>query len=293
MTDTETTANEMRWYLLQRRAQEKRLREAFETFRASGIEPILIKGWAAARNYPDSKLRIPVGDVDLAVSSTNFQKADQLRAITAVQKLTIDLHNELRHLDTLNWEDLFSNSVLVDLEGTKIRVLRGEDHLRVMCVHWLTDGGSNRDRLWDIYFAVEKRPASFDWDRCLGSVAPHRQRWIECAIGLVHRYLDLNIDDLPFKDRALTIPSWVIRCVEKEWRRSGPLEPILTSVHDRKLLFQQVGRRLPPNPLRSMVQCEGDIDGRIQFGYQMRVLSRRAGPFLKDCISAVGRLRRS
>jgi hypothetical protein len=82
----------------------------------------------------------------------------------------------------------------------------------------------------------------------------------------------------------------VIACVEREWKRSEPLEPVLTSIHDRMMLVRQIRRRLPPNPLRSMIECEGDIDGRSRFGYQMKVLGRRTVPFIKDCMASVRRL---
>ena len=66
---TETAAetmkiDEFRWNLLQVRAAEVRAVRAFELFREQGIEPILIKGIAAGRYYPESKPRIAV-DTDL------------------------------------------------------------------------------------------------------------------------------------------------------------------------------------------------------------------------------------
>src|SRR5690606_30647662 len=62
--------------------------------------PILIKGYVTVRNYPPDHFR-PFGDIDLAVSKEDYPKAAELiRTTPALQKLNIDLHCELRHLDT-------------------------------------------------------------------------------------------------------------------------------------------------------------------------------------------------
>ena len=48
--------------------------EAFRYLRSYDIDPILIKGWAAARTYPFENPRYYV-DIDLAVSRENFDRA--------------------------------------------------------------------------------------------------------------------------------------------------------------------------------------------------------------------------
>ncbi len=118
---TETAAetmkiDEFRWNLLQVRAAEVRAVRAFELFREQGIEPILIKGIAAGRYYPESKPRIAV-DTDLAVSAADLDRAYEIRARNAQEGLAIDVHRELRHLDTVAWDDLFAHSVEWELAG--------------------------------------------------------------------------------------------------------------------------------------------------------------------------------
>jgi len=264
-----------------RRAREHKICQALKIFRASNVEPILFKGWAAARYYPPERTRL-LGDVDLAVRGKDFALAQALIKSKELNALLIDLHREFRHLDTVPWDDIFSNSELVQTESGSIRVPRAEDHLRLLCVHWLNDGGANRDRLWDIYYLITNRPDSFDWSRCLDVVSPRRRRWIICTIGLTHKYLGLNISDLPFRDEVKQIPEWVIRCVEREWKRGGHIQPLLGSFGSLRLFFDQVSRRLPPNPLRAVIEGEGDLDRRFRFDYQVRVLLRRAIPFFEN-----------
>lgn len=273
-----------KWDLLQAKSHEARVVSAFRSFRSAGIEPILIKGWAAARYYPAEHLRHS-GDVDLAVSPKDFHNGRELLRNEDVARDFIDLHESLRHLDTLEWDDLFEHSVLVVLNGSRIRLLCPEDNLRVLCVHWLNDGGGHKDKLWDIYYAVANRPPDFDWQRCLDTVSQNRRRWIICAIGLANRYLGLEIDDLSFAGEAKTIPKWVFRCIEREWNREGRLEPVLTTVHDKRLLFQQILRRLPPNPIRATIEADGDLYDHRRAWYQMRVLARRTGPFLRGSLA--------
>lgn len=240
---------------------------AFELFREQGIEPILIKGIAAGRYYPESKPRVAI-DMDLAVAEHEFDRAFTIVVEHASEGLAIDVHRELRHLDTVAWADLFANSVEWGLENGKTRILRPEDHLRVLCVHWLTDGASNKERLWDIYYAVANRPADFDWHRALDAVEPNRRRWIVCAIGLAHRYLELDLTDTPIADEAADLPAWLIRTVEREWASETKFIP-LEQAFDRGQLLKQLPRRLRPDPIWATIQMNGSFDARTRLFYQI------------------------
>src|SRR5688572_27415441 len=181
MSKTDQITDEYRFYLLRKRHGENLIVKAFRGFRRAGVEPVLIKGWAAARNYPEYTPRF-FADVDLAVSASDFEKSKRL--IEEEKLGGIDLHRELRHFDTVDWNRLVENSEVVDLDGEGIRVLSPEDHLRVLCVHWLTNGGESRERLWDIVYAVQNRPEGFDWSKCLDVTSPKRRQWIIATIGV-------------------------------------------------------------------------------------------------------------
>lgn len=282
--ETESPADDRgRWDALQRKVQEARVIQAFALFRENNIEPILIKGFAAARYYPPSVPRLSV-DVDLAVASVDYEAASVVcRSLTA-EGLAIDLHNELRHLDTVEWNDLFANSQLIELDGGTIRVLRPEDHLRVLCVHWLNDGGNQKDRLWDIYYLIENRAPGFDWDRFLGPVSERRRRWLTCTVGLAHRYLGLDLDDTPIKEIAEDLPQWLITTVEKEWGRETKEIPLWLVLNERKRLVEQVKLRMRPNPILATVQMEGSFDAKTRFFYKI-------GNMFNRLIPSIGRMR--
>ncbi|MBP6005136.1 MAG: nucleotidyltransferase family protein [Pyrinomonadaceae bacterium] len=285
-TANSTDPDTLRWNILHSRKDELDLMQAFVIFRRLGTEPVLIKGWAARRNYPQ-EIHRTYTDIDLALPPCEFDAAEGKWNLLEDRTFNIDLHRGLRHLDSIDWDDLFQNSITIDIDTVPIRILRPEDHLRVLCVHWLTDGGVYKERLWDIYYAVENRPPDFDWNRCLNIVSKTRRRWIVCVIGLAHRYMDLNIDGLPFADEATILPAWFINEVEKEWAYNIPLRPIHTVLRDRKELLRQIRKRFPPNKIQSMIDVEGSIDAPTRIHYQIGSILKRIGPSVKRIIGTL------
>lgn len=277
ISDQETgITDDVRWNLLQRKAAEVRALKAFEIFREHGIEPVLIKGLAAAQYYPITKLRQSV-DMDLAFSSADSDAATALVRSGAMAGLAIDTHRELRHLDLVDWDDLFANTRLLEFDGGNIRVLRPEDHLRVLAVHWLTDGGANKDRLWDIFYMIDGRGTDFDWDRFL-NVEPHRRRWLTCAAGLASRYLGLDLSGTPIEEEARDIPDWVIKTVESEWASETKLQPLEVSLGSFGEFAAQIKRRLNPNPIWSTVVMNGSFDAKTRFFYHIGTAFSRIMP---------------
>jgi hypothetical protein len=278
--------DDLRFYLLKKRLTEDLIRKAFRAFRSRRIEPILIKGWAAARNYPESVPRF-CGDVDLAVSQRDYEVASTLVMGSNPEVSAVDLHREFRHLDTLSWDVLFSNSELVDIDGEAVRILSPEDHLRVLCVHWLTNGGESRERLWDIVYAVRNRPTNFDWSKCLDVVSPTRRQWIISTIALANRYLGLEIEDLPFDVDDASLPSWLIKCVEKEWEANIASIALESQLKSPTSFIRQLRKRIPPNPIQATINCEGEFSNRSRFGYQMRDMLHRLVPSVRRVSAAL------
>ena len=278
--------DDQRWQLLNNKRFEQRIVAVFDLFRQYGIEPILIKGWVAARYYPPELPRI-YSDIDLAVESTQFNIAKSLLSSPPGNSLGIDLHRELRHLDTLPWRELMLNSTSIDIDGVGVRILSPEDHFRVLCVHWLTDGGEVKERLWDIYYAVSKRPTAFDWGKCLDVVSENRRRWVICTIGLAHYYLGLEIDDLPFAEEARKLPAWLVRNLENQWASGIRLRGLDTCLRDPKAFLQQLRKRFPPNPITATIDMDGSFDSKTRFFYQIGDIFRRSGGSVDRIVRAI------
>ncbi|HUF05040.1 MAG TPA: nucleotidyltransferase family protein [Aridibacter sp.] len=268
------------------RVYEHHLKRVFEIIEREGVQAVLLKGWSAARFYDDPAERTP-GDFDLMVSPDAPLRVDAL--FSTERDILADIHRGPRHLDTLSFEELFARSETIDLEGVPIRVLCPEDHLRVLCVHWLTDGGERKERLWDIYWAVKNRPSAFDWDKCLGVVSERRRRWIICTIGLAQKHLGLEIEDLPFAEDARDLPHWLTRAIEKRWEEGIPHLPLHHSIGNAALFAKQLRKRFPPNPVMAMIGMEGDIDARTRIHYQIGYIFKQSVPSIRRMIPAIRR----
>ena len=251
--------------------------QIFEIFSRHETAPVLIKGLAAAQNYPQPHQRA-FSDIDIAVDPRFYKTAQE---IIAENHFNIDLHRGLRHLDILEWDDLFKNSKFIKIGNSNVRVLSSEDHLRVLCVHWLNDGGADRTRIWDIYFALQNKPATFDWERFYGNVGEKRKKWLMTVILLTKDYLDLQIKDLPIDFTNYEIPVWVKKEIETEWGSDFRLTPLQQVLNDRKQLFRQVLKRLPPNALQAVVENDAELTDEKSTSILLMNVLKRIKPSIK------------
>jgi len=261
------------------KVHEYRLEKAWIRFENAGFKPVLIKGWAAARYYSEPINR-RFNDIDLIIDPVKYDDAvDYLESFQ--DNTAIDLHNGAKHLDSLAYENLYANSRFIKCGETMIRVLCPEDHLRILCVHWLIDGGAKKDKLWDIYYVVANRPKDFDWDRCLNSVSATRKKWIICTIGLAQKYLGLDLANTPIANEIIEIPKWLIKALEKEWQSDVLLIPLHYCLKDKKELIRQIKKRIPPNPIQATIEMEGEFDEKPRIFYQIGDIFLRLAPSLK------------
>ncbi|MEP6922685.1 MAG: nucleotidyltransferase family protein, partial [bacterium] len=69
-----------RLHAIQAALHEINIKQVLVLLRAAGVEPLLVKGWAIARLYPEPGTR-PYGDIDLCVRPEDYSTArDVLRA---------------------------------------------------------------------------------------------------------------------------------------------------------------------------------------------------------------------
>ena len=211
-----------RLHTLQAAVKELEIGQLFTYLRAQGLEPILGKGWAIARHYPESGLR-PYGDFDLYVRPEQYQQFIDALSQPEAKGWNVDLHHGAAELDDRSFDDLYAHSELVLCNDVAVRVFGPEDLLRLLCLHLLREGALRPLWLCDIAVALQTlstqhSPLStpFSWDYFL-SGNQRRTDWAACAIGLAHQILGANVDGLPIASRAKNLPRWIVPEVLREW----------------------------------------------------------------------------
>lgn len=197
--------------------QQYQIKKVIDVFRHHRIDPILVKGWSIARLYPELGLR-PYGDIDLCIDPADFATAKRVLQTGDRILSNVDLHCGFETFDSPSWDSLRSRSVMVEMDGIGIRVLGPEDHLRLLCFHFLREGAWRPLWLCDIAVAIENRPANFDWDLLL-----RRNRretdWLLCTFLLAHCLLDADLEGaLPVRISE-SLPKWLVPCVRSEWEK--------------------------------------------------------------------------
>ncbi|HJQ27097.1 MAG TPA: nucleotidyltransferase family protein [Blastocatellia bacterium] len=266
---------------------EREIQEVVALLRAAGIEPVLLKGWAVARLYPETGLR-PYGDLDLCFRPEQFAEADALFNNPAYHRYHVDLHDGFAKLDDASTEQLIAGSELARLGDTDVRVLSPEDHLRILCTHLLRHGGYRPLWLCDVAAALESRAADFDWDRCL--TADRRTAdWVACTIGLAHRLLGVEINDIPVAVSGRKLPGWLLAHVLKQWQAPyATRQSHLQMRYDRPMayhLLHPIGaldaiRRRWPDPLEATIKLRGAFNQLPRLPFQLGYGLLRAARFL-------------
>jgi hypothetical protein len=263
-----------RLQVLQSAIHEEQIKTVFRLLRESSIEPILVKGWAAAGLYPERPLR-PYGDIDLCVRPTDYKTAAAILAGPEATGCWVDLHNGFSELKDRTVDQLFERSRLVALDSGHVRVLSGEDHLGLLAIHFLKHGAWRPLWLCDIGAAIESLPASFNWDTCLGRDT-RRAGWIACGIGLAQRLLEAKLHDPPLSVRNQKLPDWLIHNILKQWEKpfaisqppmSHPL-PMMNHVRHPGGFWKALRARWP-NPIIATISVNGKLNRVPRLPYQL------------------------
>jgi hypothetical protein len=206
-----------RLHTLQAARHERDIEQVLKLLRGAGIEPVLVKGWAIARLYAEPGLR-PYGDIDLCVHPEQYDDAKAALSLEESAKYDVDLHHGFIKLDERGWDELYARSRLFKLNEVEVRTPGPEDHLRILCFHFLREGAWRPLWLCDIAVALEDRPERFDWELFLGA---NRKRldWYACAIVLAHRLLGACVEGVPASLMEKRLPGWFVPTVLREWER--------------------------------------------------------------------------
>jgi hypothetical protein len=277
-----------RLHALQSAINESNLVQALNDLQSGGIEPILVKGWAVARLYPDDGVR-PYGDLDLCVAPGQYAAARQILEGTSNKSYQVDLHRGFKTLDHLSWDELWSRSELVKLNDQDVRVLCPEDHLRVLCFHFLREGAWRPLWLCDIAVAIETRSDNFDWDVFSDGRQRRRGKWLASALALAEQLLGANLYRVPDAMRNPRLPSWFLPAVLKEWevrsmsqRHASPMGSALSP--KQTMSFKSL-RAHWPNPIEASVGVNGPLNEVPRLPFQLANCAMRTVAFLSHSIT--------
>jgi hypothetical protein len=272
-----------RLQILQARIDQLKIEQVFELLHSAGIEPILVKGWAIARCYPEKGLR-PYGDIDLCVREEEFATAEAVLNSPAGRLFFVDLHKGLAKLGGGSVDKLYDRSQVLRLGDTDIRVPAEEDHLRVLCFHLLREGAWRPLWLCDIALALETRSTRFDWKHCFDGRRRNKEL-VLCAIGLAHRLLGAQLDGIPFNASLEQLPSWAVPTVLKEWASPKPSmterhrAPMATYWRHPNGVLEGLRNRWP-NPVEATIAIGGPLNNFPRLPFQIGTELARATGFL-------------
>jgi hypothetical protein len=249
------------------------IERAFTLLRSVEVEPILVKGWAAARLYPEQGLR-PYGDIDLCVRPAQFADAQTaLKSLPDIQ-YEVDLHCGFAKFGGGRVQTIYERSCLVSLGETEVRVLCAEDHLRFLSVHMLREGAWRPLWLCDIAVALESRSGDFDWERCL-TENRRLAGWVICAVRLAQQLLGADIKQTPATKKTKQLPRWLVSTILKEWESQFPSmserhrAPMADYLHHPANILKGLRHRWP-NPIEATINMRAPFNGLprlpLQFG---------------------------
>ncbi|MCH8934562.1 MAG: nucleotidyltransferase family protein [Gemmatimonadetes bacterium] len=281
---TSTAAHELRQayrlYTLQARRQEPQIVQAITLLRSAGVEPLLVKGWAVARLYPERGLR-PYGDIDLCVPPEQHAVALAALAAPAAETVVVDLHKGLPELHRPSLDDVYERSQLVPLGDVDVRILGPEDHLRYMCIHMLRHGAYRALWLCDIAVVLESLPQDFDWEYLLQGDRRHAG-WVASTVCLAHQLLGARLDGIPVAERARHLPRWFVPSVLSQWsiEEHYMASPSMaySFLHPAQLLGAL--RLRWPNPIQATVGVGGPFNELPRWPFQLWECVLRTTHFL-------------
>ena len=290
---TSAAAHELRQayrlYTLEAGRKERQIVQAITLLRSAGVEPLLVKGWAVARLYPERGLR-PYGDIDLCVRPEQYAVAVAALAAPGAEPGAIDWHKGLPQLHRPSLDDVYERSQLVPLGDIDVRILGTEDHLRYMCIHMLQHGAYRALWLCDIAVVLESLPEDFDWEYLLrGDRRP--ADWVASTVCLAHQLLGARLDGIPVAERTRQLPRWLLPSVLNQWSKEEHYMDIGSIAYSFRHPAQLLkGLRLRwPNPIQATVPVGGPFNELPRLPFQLWECVLRTAHFITQVPTLVRR----
>jgi hypothetical protein len=267
-----------RYERLQDAVRERQTMQAFALLRGAGVEPLLAKGAAVARLYPERGLR-PYGDIDLYVRPEQYDAA--VAAIAAEWVGPVDLHRGIATLNDRSIDEIYARSQMIRLSDGEVRVLGPEDQLRHLCVHLLRHAAHRPLWLCDVAAVLESLPESFDIQYLFRGTT-RRAHWLACVLQLAHQLLGAQIDDRRLLGNAQDLPAWLIPAVFRQWqvgRGHFGSPPTAFFLRNPAGLVKALRRRWP-NPIQATVNLGGSFNNVSRLPFQIGECAIRTARFV-------------
>lgn len=258
--------------------------DIFQRARARQVEPILFKGWAIARLYPDVALR-PYGDIDLWVRPEEIESLSA--ALPPDNQYCVEPHATFYRDFERSFDEVMRDSQLVRLGDESIRLPSAEDHLRFVCLHFLHHGGWRPLWLCDVALMIESRPNNFDWDKCLRGSRKYAD-WVICVIGLANQLLGANISGTPAEKRAQSLPRWISEAALSQWGKGSGMsraENLSVAFAERPAGPRQVSQALSEhwrNPIQASVEMNAGFNDWPRIAFQIGAAVSRLPEFARS-----------
>lgn len=271
-----------RFQTLQAALHEREVERVFARLAAAGVDALLVKGWAAARVYPEPGLR-PSGDVDVCVRPSQVEAA---RRALEGSGAWVDLHAGFGEDEVGDFGELFGRAETHQVGSAGVRVPAAEDHLRLLCLHLLRHGAWRPLWLCDVAAALEARPAGFDWARLVGRDR-RRARWVACALGLARELLGARVEETPVAREAGRLPRWLVPHVLRQWESPSAASkgtarhraPMASYLRRPSGALRDLINRWP-DPVEATVRTGGPFNGLPRLPFQLGHAAARAARFL-------------
>jgi hypothetical protein len=264
---------------------ERQLGRALGRLHAAGVEPLLARGWAAARHYAESCLR-PYRHFDVYVGA--LQREAAFRALEG-EDTPVSLNVGCADLNDRAWSRINERARSVPLLGGYVRVLGPEDHLRLLALQMLRRGACRPLWLCDVAAAVESTREGFDWEHFLSGEV-RRTEWSCYALVLARDLIGAELNEAPPQVTRRALPRWLVRSVLRHWSAAARPEPRPRS-SGGPAPSVPAPSRLPrwPNPIEATIGVGGPINGMPRLPFQLaECLSRTALRPLRRSPSVAG-----
>jgi hypothetical protein len=169
----------------------------------------------------------------------------------------------------------------VGIAGTPVFVPCIEDHLRLLCFHFLRHGAVRFSRLCDIALMLERRTPDFDWGRLLGS-DPIRDNWVRTTLGLAHRFAGARIDDTPVAGADVNLPGWLVEAAARQLpqQQDDPGNSFI-QLASRPTDLVSILRRRWPDPVQATLRYPARFDSASRLRLQVAVYLRQIAGFVR------------